>query len=338
MILDKIKTSFELYRNFENIGETLNFFKCLIYNMKPQKLKENKIKFLPLSASIYVNTICNYRCSFCFLINEDHKGSKTMNMNTQTFNKIIDSDFLKFARRITLGGGEPYLNKNIFDFIKILKNKKKIISIYTNGSLINRNYENFIDNQPSYVNISHYDDKFENLKEDFKKYNNDPKKNSVSRLSKIICSDNLDDIELTINKALDTNFDRIIFQNYFPYKSEESNLVLKKNNETYKKLKVRLINKYAKKIKIIWPNILDMEKNFSCNNISTTATIDNNGNLAKCCFLTPPHPKDGNIFKPIKEVWNSDELQNFRAQYGKKVVKKECQYCYFKSGLENRAL
>ena len=126
MLIEKLKTSYELYRNFENVEEKLNFFKTLIYNIKPDKLKKYKINFLPISASIYVNTICNYRCSFCFLINEDHKGSKTMNMDILTFNKIINSDFLKFARRITLGGGEPYLNKNIFDFIKILKNKKRL--------------------------------------------------------------------------------------------------------------------------------------------------------------------------------------------------------------------
>ena len=338
MLIEKIKTSFELYQSFENFDEKLNFFKCLFYNLKPQTLKKNKINFLPLSASIYINTICNYRCSFCFLINEDHKGSKKMNMDTLTFNKIINSDFLKFAKRITLGGGEPYLNKNIFEFIKILKYKKKIISIYTNGSLINRNYENFIENQPTYMNISHYDDKFEDLKENFKKYNNDPKKTSISRLSKIIRSDNLDNMEFAINEALDANFDRIIFQNYFPYKSEENYLVLQNNNKKFKELKVNLNNKYSKKIKIIWPNILNMRKKFNCNNISTTTTIDSNGNLAKCCFLTPPHPKDGNIFKPVKEVWNSAELQNFRGQYGKTEVKKECQYCYFKNGLDNRTL
>lgn len=141
-----------------------------------------------------------------------------MNMDIENFNKIINSEFLKFAKRITLGGGEPYLNKNIFEFIKILKQKKKIISIYTNGSLINRNYENFMDNQPTYLNISHYDDKFDSLKDIFTSYNKDPKKTSISRLSKILQVDKLDNIEFAINEAINSNFDRIIFQNYFPYK------------------------------------------------------------------------------------------------------------------------
>lgn len=113
---------------------------------------------------------------------------------------------------------------------------------------------------------------------------------------------------------------------------------MQENNDAYKLLKNKLSKKYSKKIKIIWPNILDTKKSFNCNNISLTTTVDSNGNLAKCCFLTPPHPKDGNIYKPLNEVWNTTELQDYRNQYGKTEVKKECQNCYFKNGVDNRAL
>ena len=53
---------------------------------------------------------------------------KKLNLDIEGFKKIIDSEFLKYSPRITLGGGEPYLNKNIFSFIKILKEKKKKLS------------------------------------------------------------------------------------------------------------------------------------------------------------------------------------------------------------------
>jgi MoaA/NifB/PqqE/SkfB family radical SAM enzyme len=214
-----------------------------------------------------------------------------MNLDINGFKKIINNKFLSYAPRITLGGGEPYLNKNIFDFIKILKEKKKVISIYTNGSLIERNYINFFKYQPNYLNISHYDDKFDSLKSVFKKINNHNDKNFISRLSKIIQSNKLDDMEKMILISIENNFDRIIFQNYFPYKEKEKELVLYNDNIQFQNLKKFLSKKYKNKLKIVWPNLLDKREVFRCNNISINTTVDANGNIAPCCFLTPPEKK-----------------------------------------------
>ena len=334
---EKLNTTKELWSSTNSINEKINLMKCIFYNLKPNFLKSNNVNFFPISTTIYVNTICNYRCSFCFLINEDHIGSKKMNLDIEGFKKIIDSEFLKYSPRITLGGGEPYLNKNIFSFIKILKEKKKIISIYTNGSLIERNYENFFNNQPNYLNISHYDDKFDDLKSIFKKINNDDKKIFISRLSKIIQSDKLYDIEKIIKVAIENNFDRIIFQNYFPYKDKEKELVLYKGNVEYEKIKNSLIKNYKNKIKIIWPNLLEKNSTFKCNNISINTTVDSNGDMAPCCFLTPPNKNNGNIFEKSIMRWNSESMKSFRSFLGKKNSPKECKNCYFKHGLSNRA-
>ena len=260
-----------------------------------------------------------------------------MNMNLETFNKILNSDFLKYAPRITLGGGEPYLNKNIFEFIKILKEKKKIVSIYTNGSLILRNYNKFIENQPDYLNISHYDDKFFELKQIFKKFNYETNKKSIVRLSKIINTENINNIESILNEAIETGFDRIIFQNFFPYKNKEKNLVILNDNTNYKKIKKELNEKYKDKIKIIWPNLLNMGEKFNCQNLAINTTIDNYGNIATCCFLTPPKEKVGNIFNE-KNPWNSNEFLKFRNYYGKNKSPSQCELCYFKSGLDNRTV
>lgn len=331
-LIDKTKTSIEIFNSTKSLSEKINLLNCIIYNLLPSKFKTKYVNFLPISATIYINTICNYRCSFCFLINEDHKGDKNMNLDMKGFDKIINNNFLKYASRITLGGGEPYLNKNIFDFIKILKSKKKIISIYTNGSLIEKNYDQILKNQPNYLNISHYDEKFEDLKFILKKFNN--QKDCITRLSKIIQANKLDDIEKSIFDAIECDFDRVIFQNYFPYKDNEAELVLFENNNTLKKIKKK-IKRYEKKIKIIWPNVLNSKEGFNCNNISVNTTIDSKGNLALCCFLTPPRESNGNIFNHSSNPWNSLEFIRFRSHYAKKSPS-ECSNCYFKNGIKNR--
>ena len=337
IIFEKIKTVNEIWKRTVSIDEKINLLKCIYYNIKPNFIKKTDLNFLPISTTIYVNTICNYRCSFCFLINEDHIGSKKMNLDVDGFIKIINSDFLKYSTRITLGGGEPYLNKNIFNFFKILKEKNKIVSIYTNGSLIERNYENFIKYQPDYLNISHYDDKFEDLKKIFKKINTVGEKKFISRLSKIAQSDQLEKMEQTIYDAIDNNFDRIIFQNYFPYKDKEKNLVLYKDNLKYYEIKNKLEKKYKNKIKIVWPNLLARNSVFNCNNIAINATVDSNGDTAPCCFLTPPTKKNGNIFEKVENPWNSKNMKNFRSFFGKTDSPSACENCYFKQGINNRA-
>ena len=165
-----------------------------------------------------------------------------------------------------------------------------------------------------------------------KKFNN--QKNCITRLSKIIQANKLDDIEKSIFDAIECDFDRVIFQNYFPYKDSEAELVLFENNNTLKKIKKKF-KRYKKQIKIIWPNVLNSKEGFNCNNISVNTTIDSKGNLALCCFLTPPKESNGNIFNHSSNPWNSSEFIRFRSHYAKKSPS-ECSNCYFKNGIKNR--
>ena len=216
--INKFNTFYEIFNVNQTLDSKLNLLKCIYYNLKPPKWRSSKVNFYPISTTFYVNTICNYRCSFCFLINEDHKGSKTFNLDLEGFYKLLNHKHIKYSGRVTLGGGEPYLNKYIYDFIKELKIRKKITSIYTNGSLIERQYDKMLENQTDYLNISHYDDKFDDLSHMFKRINEDKNKKFISRLSKLVTSKNYHELDGIIQKAIFNSFDRVILQNYFPYK------------------------------------------------------------------------------------------------------------------------
>ncbi len=334
--LNKINTAFEIFRANKGFASKFNFAKCILYNLTPSKYRPQSLNFFPISSTIYVNTICNYRCSFCFLINDDHKGSKKFNLTLDRFNELIEHDFLRYSGRITLGGGEPFLNKYIFDFIKILKSNNKVISIYTNGSLLDRLYDSYMDNQVNYLNISHYDDKFASLRHIFKRINFDKKRTSITRLSKIVTNENFYELEEVFDEATASGFDRIILQNYFPYKKDEKDLVIYKDNKDFINT-LNSLKKKHKKIKVIEPNLLSRRnKKFSCNNLSLNSTIDSEGNLSPCCFLTPPSPLNGNIFDENSNPWNSFQFLKFREKLGENSSPKSCEFCYFKHGIENR--
>ena len=91
---------------------------------------------------------------------------------------------------------------------------------------------------------------------------------------------------------------------------------------------------------IIPPNLLKRKNDiFSCNNLTLNTTVDSEGNLATCCFLTPPSPMSGNIYGNLEEnAWNSKKLIKFRSFIGTKDSPMGCKFCYFKNGIVNRAI
>ena len=91
---------------------------------------------------------------------------------------------------------------------------------------------------------------------------------------------------------------------------------------------------------IIPPNLLKKKNDiFSCNNLTINSTVDSEGNLATCCFLTPPSKETGNIYDSIEEnSWNSQKLINFRNYIGTQNSPIDCKNCYFKNGIVNRSI
>ena len=90
-----------------------------------------------------------------------------------------------------------------------------MLDLYLNClSLLDRLYDNYMNNQVNYLNISHYDDKFASLRHIFKKINFDSNKKSITRLSKIVTNDNYHELEEVFDEAMNSGFDRIILQNF----------------------------------------------------------------------------------------------------------------------------
>lgn len=87
-------------------------------------------------ARIEISTICNYKCVFCPLNNGNFKRQKTT-MNLDLYVKLLDK-LLKEApqiEQITLSGmGEPTLDNEYIEKLKIAKSKNLHTNILSNGS------------------------------------------------------------------------------------------------------------------------------------------------------------------------------------------------------------
>ncbi|MDR1324616.1 MAG: radical SAM protein [Treponema sp.] len=107
-------------------------------SMKPFiENKHNEVHGKPLAAYWGVSLTCNFRCRYCYAdcgapVKETPQTYLTPQENQRVIDKIADHGF----REITFTGGEPLLNKDLFDMAAYAKKKGLLVGLLSNGSLI----------------------------------------------------------------------------------------------------------------------------------------------------------------------------------------------------------
>jgi GTP 3',8-cyclase len=102
----------------------------------------------PYSIYVFPSTYCNFKCVYCAhtfppeVIKEKY-GLERANMTLDTFRKTVDqiSEFPQRIRLLSLTGqGEPLMNKNIAEMVRIAKEAgvSERIEIITNGRLLSK--------------------------------------------------------------------------------------------------------------------------------------------------------------------------------------------------------
>lgn len=102
----------------------------------------------PFSVYIYPTTFCNFKCNYCahYLPLEEMKKRYDFvkeNMTMDTFNNCIEQlkEFPEKIKVISLTGhGEPLINKNIPQMVKIIKDAEvsNSVEIISNGALLTK--------------------------------------------------------------------------------------------------------------------------------------------------------------------------------------------------------
>ena len=113
--------------------------------------KRTSLLSRPISLQFEPTTKCNLRCPLC---ESSLWGRRGMDMQFSDFKKIID----QFPFLVTLllqGIGEPLLAKNFFKMIEYCKQKRIIVGITTNGTLIDEQMaKKLVDYEIDYMIIS----------------------------------------------------------------------------------------------------------------------------------------------------------------------------------------
>lgn len=101
----------------------------------------------PLYGLLELTYRCNYNCVHCY--NRRFAGSED-ELRTEEFKDIIDQISALGGLRLCFSGGEPLLREDFFEIYSHAKEQGFIISIYTNGSLLDDAAVSFFRKHPPF--------------------------------------------------------------------------------------------------------------------------------------------------------------------------------------------
>lgn len=108
--------------------------------------------YTPLNVDFNITNICNLKCKFCYSKTYQERKHLTLEEAEKILSNLSRGKIIK----VHVSGGEPFLNPQFIDILKIIKGYKLRYSISTNGTIFNdvifQSLENY---PPEFVGISH---------------------------------------------------------------------------------------------------------------------------------------------------------------------------------------
>lgn len=323
---------FKLARNFvlakPRISQVHNFVKY-IYHTVFRSLPEEIHGFTPISQIICVTRRCNLHCSFCHSLDKlNNKTAWEYELDAERLRKILDHPLVRNCLRINFTGGEPFLNKQIFDLIRMVRKRGHLVTVGTNGTLIQSLSHDILRAGIDALGISLYEENKDKL------HNNIPLVSGkiFTKLHKVIFSDMLEDIYETVSMALDLKVAGVLFQNFYPSKEEDVSRCVFDDNDHYFAIREEIERKYQDKIDIVWFAPLPREISTAprrCRMVWQNLKIDAQGNIGACCFTFPDGERFGNMFAD-SDVWNNPFFIGMRRMMKNPAIPLSamCRKCY----------
>ena len=355
------KTLDEIYNNLstklkkDDIDKILNnMIDLKILRLKNEEIIENDYKnealHLP-GITLMICQDCNMRCSYCFAGDGEYSNKGYMDIDTakKSIDFLIENSEEE-TLQVCLFGGEPLLNfklfKDIVDYCKHIEplvNKKFLITTTINGTLLNKEIEDYLvknnitvqlsidGDEDTHNSNSYFANKVKSYDLIMKKTKNMREKGILSSRA-TVTNNNLDMIS-TFEHLYDLNFRAIpIVPAYNSLKQDDYDNVenaysalidyfenLIKVGDFEKANKMTIIKNSLKRIHTGY------DRNVSCGVGNGSCAVDINGELYPCHrFVSSKEHKIGDIyngFEGRKEFIKSVNVEN----------DKECSECWAKN-------
>jgi radical SAM protein with 4Fe4S-binding SPASM domain len=312
-------------------------------NSNRVKLRDRIPLDKPFTVLIEPISLCNFKCVQCFQNCKNEVFNKLKrSMTTIEFSKIIEDiktwegDKIKVLKLNIYG--EPLLNKNICEMLKIAR-KAEIadrIEITTNLSLLNKDMcKDFIEYKLDYIRVSvysAYDEKYKKIT------SSEFTASAMYEKLKMIKEMKLEynsDKPFTAAKMLDTyDSENEAFKEKF--KDISGELYIEKPHNWISENETQFIEKlYKEKTAVVMDDLnKKANKNKACTMPFFTLAVRSNGDVSPCCNDWLNNTKIGNAFEqPIYDIWKGDALYNFHRMQllGENYKNPSCANCQFYS-------
>lgn len=131
--------------------------------------KRAREKHVPIYAAFELTARCNLNCKMCYVHDQDIKRAKSKELSTSQWKDIFDQAINEGLMFALLTGGECLLREDFEELYLYLFNRGIILSINTNGILIDEKRAAFFEKyQPERIQISIYgssEDNYEQVTE-----------------------------------------------------------------------------------------------------------------------------------------------------------------------------
>jgi radical SAM protein with 4Fe4S-binding SPASM domain len=103
-----------------------------------RKLNDRRV---PVSFDLEITARCNHNCRHCYInLPAGNKNAKKREMSLGEIEKIADQAVSMGSLWCLISGGEPLLREDFNDIYLMLKKKGLLVSVFTNGCLINKDH------------------------------------------------------------------------------------------------------------------------------------------------------------------------------------------------------
>lgn len=277
---------------------------------------------------VYIETtnVCNLSCNFC------PKTSRELQfMNVESFKKIIE-DVKEYTDHVYFHlMGEPFLNKNLEEFLEICREAELKVNITTNGTLINNVKEILLKSKAlRQVNISLHSFEANDSKISLEEYitNITDFIKEANESTNIICSIrlwNMDTEELKACNSLNSSILKMLEDNLNIEFSLGEKLLEKPGIKVRRNLYVNMAEKFE------WPNInlVNEEAEVFCYGLRDQIGILVDGTVVPCCLDSEGNIPLGNIFKnSMSEIINSKRAMDIYDGFSRRrAVEELCKKC-----------
>lgn len=315
-----IKEAFQILQRPKTITKLPNIFLVVFSYFICKLTKKNFVLGFPFMLMLEPTNICNLRCPLC-ITGSDQMTRKDGVMELNNFKKIMDEvgDYLV---HLTLWSqGEPFVNRNFTEMIRIAKDKGIKTMTSTNGHFLIENAEKIVNSgldvlivamdgasQQTYEKYR-VNGNFEKVQNGMKAVSEAKKKlNSKTpeiELQFIVMKHNEHETDRIRNLAYECGAQVISIKTAQVYTEEQAAEFLP-TNEKYRRYELDTSGKIKTKQK---------EVNF-CRWVLLCPVINWDGTVSPCCFDKNAEYGLGNVFSNggLKKIWKSEKYAKFRQQ------------------------